>query len=113
MDLNQWSMPWPPARASAPIFIRHLAKLPRETVHQIFNDLPIIKILQVLSFRIKYLQDCVITHLHYQRLFKEEDIADLLVIFELYREVKWFTKVPLADSAYIATRACSNRDTKV
>jgi hypothetical protein len=74
-----------------------MAKLPRELVHQILNDLPIVKILQILASKIPHLEDCVFSHIHYQRLFKADNVSRVVDCFGLYREIRWFRKLAIAD----------------
>ena len=78
--------------AVKPVFIRHLAKLPRELVHQVLNDLPIIKILQILASKEKTLVDSVFTHIHYQVLFINGDVGDIVERYNLYREITLFKR---------------------
>ncbi|KAM3065866.1 hypothetical protein ACMFMG_009911 [Clarireedia jacksonii] len=95
MDVNAWSMPWPAEKT--PILIQFLPKLPRELVHKVVDDLPIIKVLRILCYKIDYLNECVLTHLHYRKLFSSsQDISLVVAYFCLFRETRLFTRSPLA-----------------
>ena len=96
MDSTLPSMSSSPTRP--PAYVRNLARCPREIVHQILSDLPIIKVLQILSHKIQHLTDCVLTHIHYQRFFRQpSDRSRIVDHFILYRDVCRFTNLPLSD----------------
>ncbi|PQE29529.1 AAA ATPase central domain protein [Rutstroemia sp. NJR-2017a WRK4] len=79
MDLKAIPTPWPPA------------------VHQVFDDLPIVKVIRILCYRLDYLNECVLTHLHYGKLFSSsQDIALAVEYFTLFRETRVFRNKALA-----------------
>ncbi|THV50663.1 hypothetical protein BGAL_0141g00130 [Botrytis galanthina] len=95
MDSNVWSIPWP---RELPVVVRSLQKLPREIVHQVLSDLPVIKILSILSWKLPYLDECVLSHRVYGRLFTSQgEISHALNHYPLYREICWFYHWPPAD----------------
>ena len=106
MDLNVQSSPWPAGQPrKPPAWVRHLKTLPREIVHQILNDLPIIKVLQILTCRIQHLEDSIVSHLHYRRIFNStRDVALLTGYFVLYRETRWFMHQAMSDAGCILSR---------
>ncbi|PQE08526.1 AAA ATPase central domain protein [Rutstroemia sp. NJR-2017a BBW] len=96
MDSKAIPTPWPPA-GRTPILIGFLTKLPPETVHQVFDDLPIVKVIRILCYRLDYLNECVLTHLHYGKLFSSsQDIALAVEYFTLFRETRVFRNKALA-----------------
>jgi hypothetical protein len=96
MDLTTWSKPWPPA-GKTPIVVGFLTKLPRETIHQVLDDLPIVKVIRLLCYQIDYLNECILTHLRYQEIFSSsQDISLVVEYFTLFRETKVFSNEPLA-----------------
>ncbi|KAF7863822.1 hypothetical protein EAF04_006787 [Stromatinia cepivora] len=104
MDSNPWSIPWP---RELPVVVRNLQKLPREIVHEIMNDLPVIKILSVLSWRLPYLDQCVITHINYGRVFRSQnDVSHAIKHYTLYREICWFRRWPPADASSVFAMSC-------
>jgi len=77
-----------PERASFSDFVLSLAGLPREIVHTIFDDLPLLKILEVLSERNDEVNQCIYTHLHYKNLFRTpDDITNLANYFDLFQKL--------------------------
>jgi len=79
-----------------PGFIPGLTKLPRELVHKVLDDLPVIKILQIISHKIQYLDQCITTHIRYRRMFDSQaSINSVVDYFILYREIKRATQAPL------------------
>ncbi|TGO10286.1 hypothetical protein BTUL_0139g00120 [Botrytis tulipae] len=95
MDSNVWSIPWP---RELPVVVRCLQKLPREIVHQVLSDLPVIKMLSILSWKLSYLNECVLSHRAYGRLFTSQgEISHALNYYPLYREICWFYRWPPAD----------------
>ncbi|ESZ98100.1 hypothetical protein SBOR_1479 [Sclerotinia borealis F-4128] len=99
MDSNPWSLPWP---RELPVVVQNLQKLPIEIVHQILSDLPVIKILAILSWRLPFLWQCVLTHINYGRIFRSyDDISDAMNHYTLYREICWFRRWPPADPSSI------------
>ncbi|KAF7911128.1 uncharacterized protein EAF01_002636 [Botrytis porri] len=103
MDSNVWSIPWP---RELPVVVRCLQKLPREIVHQVSSDLPVIKILSILSWQLPYLDECVLSHIVYGRLFSSQDeISHALNHYKLYREICWFYRWPPADAQSVFARS--------
>ncbi|KAF7942185.1 hypothetical protein BELL_0008g00160 [Botrytis elliptica] len=103
MDTNVWSIPWP---RELPVVVRCLQKLPREIVHQVLSDLPVIKILSILSWRLPYLDECVLSHRAYGRLFSSQgEISNALNYYRLYREICWFRRWPAADTDSVFARS--------
>ncbi|KAF7960807.1 hypothetical protein EAE96_000480 [Botrytis aclada] len=103
MDSNTWSIPWP---RELPVVVRSLQKLPREIVHQVLSDLPIIKILSILSWQLPYLDECVLSHIVYGRLFSSQgEISLASNYYKLYREICWFYRWPPADAQSVFARS--------
>ncbi|TGO30658.1 hypothetical protein BPAE_0004g01170 [Botrytis paeoniae] len=103
MDSNIWSIPWP---RELPVVVRCLQKLPREIVHQVLSDLPVIKILSILSWKLPYLDECVLSHMVYGRLFGSQgEISHALNYYTLYREICWFYRWPAADAESLFARS--------
>ncbi|KAF7888237.1 uncharacterized protein EAF02_002778 [Botrytis sinoallii] len=103
MDTNVWSIPWP---RELPVVVRCLQKLPREIVHQVLSDLPVVKILSILSWRLPYLDECVLSHRAYGRLFSSQgEISNALNYYRLYREICWFRRWPAADTDSVFARS--------
>ncbi|KAJ8066214.1 hypothetical protein OCU04_005299 [Sclerotinia nivalis] len=104
MDSNPWSIPWP---RELPVLVRNLQKLPLEIVHEIMNDLPVIKILSILSWGLPYLDQCVITHITYGRVFRSQnDISHAIKHYTLYREICWFHRWSSADASSVFAMSC-------
>lgn len=59
-----------------PAFINGLTRLPRELVHRVLDDLPLIKVLQIISHKIAYLDECILSHLGYRRVFPSQREID-------------------------------------
>jgi len=106
MEQDTQSSLWPGSQPQKPpAWVRHLKTLPREIVHQILNDLPIIKVLQILTYRIQPLEDSIVSHLHYRRIFNSaRDVAFLTGYFVLYRETRWFTHQAMSDTGCVLSR---------
>ncbi|TEY52448.1 hypothetical protein BOTCAL_0258g00180 [Botryotinia calthae] len=103
MDSNAWSIPWP---REPPVVVRSLQKLPREIVHQILSDLPFIKILSILSWKLPYINECVLSHMVYGRLFRSQgEISHVLDHYTLYREICWFHSWPAANAKSLFARS--------
>ncbi|KAF5871800.1 uncharacterized protein Bfra_008824 [Botrytis fragariae] len=103
MDSNVWSIPWP---RELPVVVRSLQKLPREIVHQVLSDLPVIKILSILSWQLPYLDECVLSHIVYGRLFSSQgEISHASNHYRLYREMCWFRRWPPADAESVFARS--------
>ncbi|APA09602.1 hypothetical protein sscle_05g043720 [Sclerotinia sclerotiorum 1980 UF-70] len=99
MDSDPWSLPW---SREPPVVVRNLQKLPLELVHEIMNDLPVIKILSILSWRLPYLDQCVITHIRWKRIFRSHnDISHAAKCYTLYREIYWFYRCPLVKGSSV------------
>ena len=62
-----------------------LLQLPREVVHQIFDDLTVFQVLQLASCRQNYIDDCVLGHpqycLAFESLEKLAEVRDLFIVF--------------------------------
>lgn len=77
-----------------------LKRLPLELVHQIFQELPLLKILQILVHKDPYLNECVMTHLSWGKLFSDqEDIDRVLDLFILHSEICRFTNAATSSLA--------------
>jgi len=71
-----------------PATLRTLSKLPREIVHQILDDIPLIKALKILSHNDKVLVACILTHIKYKYLFQTaEEAANTTEYFILHQEI--------------------------
>ncbi|ERF73744.1 hypothetical protein EPUS_00998 [Endocarpon pusillum Z07020] len=71
-------------------------KLPRELVYMVLGQLPLVKILQILSHKNQYLDECVFGQLEWQFLFSSPaDISRVRDLFILYCEIRRFTRKPL------------------
>ncbi|QSZ37674.1 hypothetical protein DSL72_008773 [Monilinia vaccinii-corymbosi] len=93
-----------------PVVVRNLQKLPREIVHQVLNDLPVIKVLSILSWKIVFLDQCVMSHIYYGRIFSSQDgISMALKHYTLYREICWFHRWPPADTGAASNFASSGQ----
>ena len=65
-----------------------LAKMPPELVHKIINDLPIIKLLELVStYNVPYIDQCITTHIHLGRVFSAEHLAEVKEYFTLYLRI--------------------------
>lgn len=103
MDSNAWPIPWP---RELPVVVRSLQKLPREIVHQVLSDLPFIKILSLLSWKLPYIDECVLSHIVYGRLFSSQgEISHAVNHYTLYREMCWFHRWPPADADSLFARS--------
>lgn len=52
---------------------RKLSTLPPELVHEVFSDLPLSKVLELISaHELPYLETCVLTHIHLGKIFTSE-----------------------------------------
>ncbi|CZR60137.1 uncharacterized protein PAC_10033 [Phialocephala subalpina] len=74
-----------------PAFINGLTRLPRELVHRVLDDLPMIKILQIISHKIPYLDECIRSHMSYRRVFpSQREIDRISDHFILHRDIcRW------------------------
>jgi hypothetical protein len=72
-------------------FIARLTILPIELVHKVFDDLPLVGILAILSAKVPKLNEYVMSHLQYGKVFQSQtDIDSVVDYFILYREIrKW------------------------
>ncbi|KAF7508941.1 hypothetical protein GJ744_008497 [Endocarpon pusillum] len=71
-------------------------RLPRELVHMVLGQLPLVKILQILSHKNQYLDECVFGQLEWQFFFSSPaDISHVRDLFILYCEIRRFTRKPL------------------
>lgn len=64
--------------------------LPPELVHQILDDLPLTKILQLISLSddVPYVHTCVLSHVHLSKIFTSPDtLSTLKLYFKLYAEL--------------------------
>jgi hypothetical protein len=81
-----------------PSVVRQLVQLPRELIHQVIDDLPLFKILQIACFDIAYMDETILSHYHYQRLFPTaEDLAKTKAYFKLYLEISKCLQWPRDD----------------
>ncbi|KAF4632656.1 hypothetical protein G7Y89_g5478 [Cudoniella acicularis] len=76
---------------------RNLSRLPPETIHQIIDDLPIVNVLKILSHNDAYLNDCILSHIGYQKILPSlVEAADMTEYFILHREICQFLNKALA-----------------
>lgn len=63
-----------------------LSTLPPELVHEVLSDLPLSKILELISaHQVPYLDTCVLTHIHLGKIFTSEDsLRTIKQYFTLY-----------------------------
>lgn len=63
-----------------------LSSLPPELVHEVLSDLPLSKVLELLSVdELPYLHTCVLTHIHLGKIFTSEDTLQIIKrYFTLY-----------------------------
>jgi hypothetical protein len=97
MNLNTGPAPFiPPNSRPPPLWMRHLSNTPPEIVHQILTDLPLIKIFQILSHKIPFLENCILSHLQLKKLFTSRTaLHSTLNCFTLYLEVcAYITRSP-------------------
>ena len=89
MNLNTAQELFVPSNSRPPpLWMRHLSNTPPEIVHQILTDLPLIKIFQILSYKIPFLDNCILTHLQLKKLFTSRTaLDDILNCFIFYREI--------------------------
>jgi len=65
-----------------------LAKMPPELVHKIINDLPIMKLLVLVStYNVPYIDQCITTHIHLGKVFSAKHLADVKDHFTLYLRI--------------------------
>src|SRR6266536_689771 len=75
MDLAALSRP--------PAFALNLTRLPRELVLKVIDELPLIKILQILSHKNQYLDGCVLMSMKWNQLFRSPaDISSVCIYAE-------------------------------
>jgi hypothetical protein len=93
MNLNTAPEPFIPTNPRPPpLWLRHLSNTPPEIVHQILSDLPLIKILQILTYKIPFLENCILTHLQLKKLFTSRAALDeTLNCFTLYLSICNYT----------------------
>lgn len=62
--------------------------MPPELVHKIINDLPIIKLLELVStYNVPYIDQCITTHIHLGKVFSAKYLADVKEYFTLYLRI--------------------------
>lgn len=70
-----------------------LKRLPTEIVHQIIEELPLRKILQILVHKDEFLDQCIISHLKLGKLFSDHaEIGKVLPLFIIYTEINRFLR---------------------
>jgi len=71
-----------PTLSRPPAFALNLTRLPRELVVKVIDELPLVKILQVLSHKNQYLDGCVLNSLKWNRFFRSPaDISSVCIFF--------------------------------
>jgi hypothetical protein len=82
-----------PTLSKPPAFALNLTRLPRELVVKVIDELPLVKILQVLSHKNQYLDGCVLNSLKWNGFFRSSaDISSVCIFLEsLYPnfDVSW------------------------
>jgi hypothetical protein len=87
--------------------LKYLSNLPREIIHQILQDVDIIKVLNILSHNHGYLSSCIVTSTKFQPLMTPydpestgaqwiKDLANTTKLFILHREICSFRKKPIS-----------------
>ena len=72
-----------------------LTKMPPELVHEIINDLPITKLLELVSTNnVPYIDQCITTHIHLGKIFSAKDLADVKDYFMLYLRIITLDRPP-------------------
>ena len=73
-----------------------LAKMPPELVHKIINDLPIIKLLELVStYDVPYIDQCITTHIHLGKIFSAKHLAEVKDCFTLYLRIITLGRPPI------------------
>lgn len=94
--------------ARPPALVAGLAILPPELVHQIFNDLPVIKILKILSHELSHIDFCALTHPVYQHVFSSQTVLDSIRgLFKTYHEICKHIRCTLSPRTSILSRNIS------
>jgi hypothetical protein len=89
----------------------NLRLLPTELVHNVLDELPIVKVLQVLAHKHQDLTNCVLSHQKWRRLFNSQDNVDYVIDeFILYNEVCRFTGSKVSAGSWYFTRGCHARE---
>ena len=79
-------------QGTAPALVTNLPRLPPEIVHQVIDNLPLFKVLHLLSHKTPYAERCVRTHRHLGKLFQSpSDVASVIDYFILLRDIRQFT----------------------
>ncbi|KDR82576.1 hypothetical protein GALMADRAFT_134169 [Galerina marginata CBS 339.88] len=80
-------MPQPQLRYH--VIAHQLTKVPPELVHEIINDLPIVKILELISnHKIPYIEQCVCTQIYLKEIFSPSFLAEVKSYFVLYLRIR-------------------------
>ncbi|KAL2075867.1 hypothetical protein VTL71DRAFT_810 [Oculimacula yallundae] len=74
----------PPANVRRPAFINGLTLLPVELVHKVLDDLPLIQVLKIISCENAYINECVLSHIAYGKLFVSERLLKTGVPREIH-----------------------------
>jgi hypothetical protein len=83
--------------------VTNLKRLPLEIVHRILDDLPLVKVLQLLSHKTYHVERCILTHLHLRKLFGSlSDIATVIDYFILFRDIRRYIYQPLTENLHNA-----------
>lgn len=78
-------------------FALNLKRLPTELVHQVIEELPLFRVLQILAHKETHLNNCVLSHKLWRKLFTNaEDITSVIDVFILFVEICRFTASPMA-----------------
>lgn len=98
-----------------PAYIQSLSRMPREVVHQVLDNLPLVQVLRIISYKGEFLKDCVLSHLTYQRIFSTmQDIQDVVRLFIILRDINayqstqiasewtWLSQSPATNTQFVA-----------
>lgn len=89
----------------------NLVRLPNELVYNVLEELPLVKILQILAHKNQRLNHCVLTHQKWRRLFNSQlDIDQVIDNFILYNEICRFTCSKIAAGVWYFNRGCNARE---
>jgi len=97
-----------------PAIIRSLISFPPDLIHQILNDLPIFKILGLAAYDVRYINDCILSHIRLREFFPSQaHLSSVCSFFKLFTDI-FHGRVPASLSTYLsqalqATIATSHR----
>lgn len=67
----------------------NLKTLPTELVHKVLDDLPVIKILELITHNIPYIDSCILSHLRLREVFESpESLSTVKEYFIVYVELR-------------------------